>query len=101
MAAIRLGFAAHSRAERELLGTGKTHLATALGIQAIEHHHSRARFFSTVKRVNALELEKAKGQAGQLANLQVDGDVVVPDELGYLPFSTSGGTLLFHLLSKL
>jgi len=82
-------------------GTGKTHLATALGIQAIEHHHRRVRFFSTVELVNALEMEKAKGQAGQLANRLVYADVVVLDELGYLPFSTSGGALLFHLLSML
>ena len=82
-------------------GTGKTHLATALGIQAIEHHHRRVRFFSTVELVNALELEKAKGQAGQLANRLVYADVVVLDELGYLPFSASGGAMLFHLLSKL
>lgn len=39
-------------------GTGKTHLATALGIQAIEHHRKRVRFFSTVELVNALEQEK-------------------------------------------
>lgn len=82
-------------------GTGKTHLATALGIQAIEHHHRRVRFFSTVELVNALELEKARGQAGQLANRLLYADVVVLDELGYLPFSASGGALLFHLLSKL
>ena len=82
-------------------GTGKTHLATALGIQAIEHHHRRVRFFSTVELVNALEMEKARGQAGQLANRLVYADVVVLDELGYLPFSASGGALLFHLLSKL
>jgi len=36
-----------------------------------------------------------------LANRLVYADVVVLDELGYLPFSTSGGALLFHLLSKL
>src|SRR5690606_11904089 len=36
-------------------GTGKTHIATAIGIQAIEHHHKRVRFFSTVELVNALE----------------------------------------------
>jgi DNA replication protein DnaC len=28
-------------------------------------------------------------------------DLVIPDKLGYLPFSPSGGALLFHLLSKL
>lgn len=82
-------------------GTGKTHLATALGIQAIEHHHRRVRFFSTVELVNALELEKSQGKAGQLANRLANVDLVVLDELGYLPFSATGGALLFHLLSKL
>lgn len=82
-------------------GTGKTHLATALGVQAIEHHRKRVRFFSTVELVNALEQEKAQGKAGQIANRLVHSDLVVLDELGYLPFSASGGALLFHLLSKL
>src|SRR3546814_2717012 len=39
-------------------GTGKTHVATALGVQAIEHHPKRVRFFSTVALVNAFEQEK-------------------------------------------
>jgi len=82
-------------------GTGKTHVATAIGVQAIEHHHKRVRFFSTVELVNALEQEKAQGRAGQIANRLVHSDVVILDELGYLPFSASGGALLFHLLSKL
>ncbi|MFO1210667.1 MAG: IS21-like element helper ATPase IstB [Amaricoccus sp.] len=81
-------------------GTGKTHVATALGIQAIEHHRKKVRFFSTIELVNTLEQEKAKGKAGQLETL-VRLDLVILDELGYLPFSTSGGALLFHLLSKL
>ena len=82
-------------------GTGKTHIATALGVQAIEHHKKRVRFFSTVELVNALEQEKAQGKAGQIASRLVHADLVILDELGYLPFSTSGGALLFHLLSKL
>ena len=82
-------------------GTGKSHVATALGIQAIEHHRKRVRFFSTVELVNALEQEKALGKAGKIAETLVKMDLVVLDELGYLPFSTSGGALLFHLLSKL
>ena len=48
-------------------GTGKTHAATALGIQAIEHHRRKVRFFSTIELVNALEHEKTKGKAGQIA----------------------------------
>lgn len=82
-------------------GTGKTHIATALGVQAIEHHHRRVRFFSTVELVNALEHEKANGRSGQIANRLMYADMVVLDELGYLPFSASGGALLFHMLSKL
>lgn len=82
-------------------GTGKTHIATAIGIQAIEHHHKRVRFFSTVELVNALEQEKAQGRAGKIAKRLFRCDLVILDELGYLPFSASGGALLFHLLSKL
>ena len=82
-------------------GTGKTHLATALCMQAIEHHAKRVRFFSTIDLVNALEIEKAAGKHGQIANRLLHADIVVLDELGYLPFSQAGGALLFHLLSKL
>lgn len=82
-------------------GTGKTHVATALGIQAIEHHRRKVRFFSTIELVNVLEQEKARGKTGQLAEMLMRQDLVILDELGYLPFSASGGALLFHLLSKL
>ena len=82
-------------------GTGKTHVATALGVQAIEHHRKKVRFFSTVELVNTLEQEKAKGNAGKIAENLTRADLVILDELGYLPFSATGGALLFHLLSKL
>ena len=82
-------------------GTGKTHLATAIGVQAIMHHHLRVRCFSTIELVNTLEQEKANGKPGQMANRLVHADLVILDELGYLPFSQAGGALLFHLLSKL
>jgi DNA replication protein DnaC len=82
-------------------GTGKTHLATALGISGLTHHGKKVRFYSTVDLVNALEQEKAQGKAGRLALSLSRMDLVVLDELGYLPFSQAGGALLFHLLSKL
>ena len=82
-------------------GTGKTHIATALGVQAVEHRRKKVRFFATVDLVNALEQEKAKNKAGQLAERLLRLDLVILDELGYLPFSPSGAALLFHLLSKL
>ena len=82
-------------------GTGKTHVATALGVQAIEHHRKKVRFYSTVDLVNTLEQEKSANRAGQLAGRLLRLDLVILDELGYLPFSASGGALLFHLLSIL
>ena len=82
-------------------GTGKTHLATALGVSGITKHSKRVRFYSTVDLVNLLEQEKAAGKAGRLAFALMRMDLVILDELGYLPFSQAGGALLFHLLSKL
>ena len=82
-------------------GTGKTHLATALGVSGISQHGRRVRFYSTVDLVNALEQEKAQGRAGRIAMSLMRMDLVILDELGYLPFSQAGGALLFHLLSKL
>ena len=51
--------------------------------------------------VNALELEKSADKQGQAAFRLMHVDQVIVDEQGYLPFSQSGGTLLFHLLFKL
>ena len=82
-------------------GTGKTHLATALGVSGLTRHAKRVRFYSTVDLVNALEQEKSQGRAGRIAMSLARMDLVVLDELGYLPFSQAGGALLFHLLSKL
>ena len=82
-------------------GTGKTHLATALGVHAIEHLRRRVRFFSTIELVNELEREKTIGKSGTLALRLLHSDLVILDELGYLPFSQAGGALLFHLLGKL
>jgi DNA replication protein DnaC len=82
-------------------GTGKTHLATAIAVQAIQHHRLRVRFLSTIELVNQLEQEQQAGKPGRIANRLMHTDLVVLDELGYLPFSQTGGALLFHLIGKL
>ncbi len=82
-------------------GTGKTHLATALGVAGITAKGKRVRFYSTVDLVNELEREKREGKPGRIAVALMRMDLVILDELGYLPFSQAGGALLFHLLSKL
>ncbi|HXI17570.1 MAG TPA: IS21-like element helper ATPase IstB [Chloroflexota bacterium] len=81
-------------------GTGKTHLAIAIASRAVKNR-KRARFYGVVDLVNQLELEKAEGKPGRLAQRLARLDVVVLDELGYLPFSANGAALLFHLISKL
>jgi len=81
-------------------GTGKTHLATAIGVAAI-HQGKRVRFFNAVDLVNQLEREKSQGKVGNLAKQLCLVDAVIMDELGYLPFPASGGALLFHLISQL
>jgi DNA replication protein DnaC len=82
-------------------GTGKTHLATALSVSGVTQHSKKVRFYSTVDLVNALEHEKLLNKSGRIAQSLARLDLVVLDELGYLPFSQAGGALLFHLLSKL
>jgi DNA replication protein DnaC len=81
-------------------GTGKTHLATGLGVAAI-HQGKRLRFYNAVDLVNLLDKEKQQGKAGNLAKQLSVMDAVIIDELGYLPFPASGGALLFHLISHL
>lgn len=81
-------------------GTGKSHLAIAIARQVIKDG-KRGRFFNVVDLVNQLEQEKMAGKGGRLADNLCRFDLVVLDELGYLPFSKNGGQLLFHLISKL
>jgi DNA replication protein DnaC len=81
-------------------GTGKSHLAIAIGAKAVNSRR-RVRFFSAVDLVNRLEAELREGRAGRLAEQLCRVDLVIVDELGYLPFAQAGGQLLFHLISRL
>jgi DNA replication protein DnaC len=81
-------------------GTGKSHIAVAVARNLIKQGQ-RGRFFNVVDLVNQLEQEKLSGRGGKLAESLARLDLVVLDELGYLPFPRSGGQLLFHLISKL
>src|SRR4051812_19600225 len=78
-------------------GTGKSHLGIAVTATCVRRG-ARARFFNVIDLVNRLEAEARVGDAGKLAEHLVRVDLVVLDELGYLPFSQSGGQLLFHLV---
>lgn len=79
-------------------GLGKTHLATALGIQACMEGHS-VRFFRTAELVSQL-LEKHT--AGSLARFMRDlakCDLLILDELGYVPLHRHGAELLFNVVA--
>jgi DNA replication protein DnaC len=62
---------------------------------------ARGRFYNVVDLVNRLETETRNGHQGRLAEHLTRMDLIVLDELGYLPFAQAGGQLLFHLISKL
>ena len=81
-------------------GTGKTHMAIAIA-RSLVKLGKKVRFYNIVDLVNYLEQEKLNGNNGKLADRLKVLDLLVFDELGYLPFSKSGGALLFHLISKL
>jgi DNA replication protein DnaC len=81
-------------------GTGKSHIAIAIARSCVRQGR-RARFFNVVDLVNKLEAEVKLGRQGRIADGLVRVDLVIMDELGYLPFAQSGGQLLFHLISRL
>lgn len=81
-------------------GTGKTHLAIAIAANLVRQG-SRARFYNLVDLANDLEQENLAGRGGRLTASLSRFNLVVLDELGYLPFSKNASQLLFHLISKL
>ncbi len=81
-------------------GTGKTHLATALAVSASPARQARALLLHGRSGQSA-GARKARRQSRRIAQALLRMDLVILDELGYLPFSQAGGALLFHLLSKL
>jgi DNA replication protein DnaC len=81
-------------------GTGKSHIAIGIARNIIRAGR-KARFFNAVDLVNKLETEVKLGRQGRIADGISRVDLLVLDELGYLPFAQSGGQLLFHLISRL
>ena len=80
-------------------GTGKTHLATALGIVAARHGH-RVLFATATDWVTRLSDAHRHGQlAAELGKLRRYGLIIV-DEVGYLPFEQDAANLFFQLVSS-
>jgi DNA replication protein DnaC len=81
-------------------GSGKSHLAIGIARSCIRGG-AKARYFNAVDLVNRLETEVKLGRQGRVADALARVNLLVLDELGYLPFAQSGGQLLFHLISRL
>jgi DNA replication protein DnaC len=80
-------------------GTGKTHLATAMGFAACGQGR-RVRFTTTTALVNQL-LEVRENRTLQRLQKQLERlDLLILDELGYVPFSKTGAELLFDVVSR-
>lgn len=80
-------------------GTGKTHLASALGFAACAQGR-RVRFFSVSGLVTALLEAREERQLERMLKHLQRQDLLVLDELGYVPFSKAGAELLFEVVSR-
>lgn len=79
-------------------GTGKTHLATALGIAACNQGR-RVRFFRVTELITLLLEAREEKQLTRMRNQLSRLDLLILDELGYVPASKAGAELLFDILS--
>jgi DNA replication protein DnaC len=80
------------------IGTGKTHLAIALGVEAARHRR-RVLFARAADLVRELLEARDDRLLGRLHKRLLGVDLLIVDELGFVPFDRAGGELLFNLLS--
>jgi DNA replication protein DnaC len=80
-------------------GTGKTHMAIALGIEACKNNF-RTRFATCYALVNELIEARKEKVLQRLLQKYARYDLLILDELGYVPFSKEGAELLFQIISE-
>jgi DNA replication protein DnaC len=81
-------------------GLGKTHIATGLGLAACAQQH-RVRFYNAAALVNDLTLAQQAGQLPKLMTTALKQQLIIIDELGFIPFSATGAQLIFQFCSTL
>ena len=81
------------------VGTGKTHLAIALGMACCQQG-KRVRFTTAAELANLLVESRAADRLSRRLEQMARYDVVVLDELGYVPFDKLGADLLFSFITK-
>ncbi len=92
-----------SRNENVLLlgnsGTGKTHIALALGLSACQHGH-RVRFTTASALVSELIEARDEKKLLRFQKQIASYELLIVDELGFVPLSKTGAELLFEMLSQ-
>jgi DNA replication protein DnaC len=81
-------------------GLGKTHIATALAVEACRQQH-RVRFYNTAALVNELISAQEEQRFGKVLDTALRHKLIVLDELGFIPLSNKGAQLIFQFCSAL
>ncbi|TDY37128.1 DNA replication protein DnaC [Alicyclobacillus sacchari] len=81
------------------VGTGKTHLATALGVEACRRGHE-VRFFRVHDLVATLQEKYQAGTLNRFLRELQKAELLILDEMGFVPFHKDGAELLFHVVSE-
>ena len=81
-------------------GLGKTHIATALAVEATRQMR-RVRFFNAAALVNELLKAQDEDRVSLFINKALNYKLIVIDELGFIPFTNTGAQLMFQLCSAL
>ena len=80
-------------------GTGKSHLATGLGIELVQNGY-KVKFITASELVDELLMANEEHKLGALEKKWLKFDTIIVDELGYVPFSKIGAELLFQFFSS-
>ena len=81
------------------VGTGKTYLATLIGLNAIQQDGMSVKFYTVASLVNRLLDANEKGTLNRLFKQIEKLDLLILDELGYIPLHKQGAELLFQVIS--
>ncbi|SEN98957.1 DNA replication protein DnaC [Mesobacillus persicus] len=81
------------------VGVGKTYLATLIGLNAIHKFGKSVKFYTVAGLVNRLLDANEKGTLPRLFKQIEKLDLLILDELGYIPLHKQGGELLFQVIS--
>lgn len=81
-------------------GLGKTHIATALAVEACRQQH-RVRFYNTAALVNELIRAQQEQRFDKVLDSALRHKLIVLDELGFIPLSNQGAQLIFQFCSAL